>query len=133
MPFSWLSPERCYQDTLARARRNGLTYDQQVELDEAMLRVYEAEVHLADVGFLAMALLNPAFLPLAAQAVLLSAWLAGTHRPLDALGDAVADAGSDLAYYPRALAHTAGCAAICGVALLLAGSMLATVLSIVYG
>lgn len=93
---SLFDPEKAYQETLARAERNGLTYDQQADLDKYMARVYEAQIHLGDLGFVALAVLYPAFAALAPQAALLSAWVIGTRTLHEGAVDDFANAQTRL-------------------------------------
>jgi len=102
--IKWLlDPDAAYRATQARADRLGVTYDDLVEIDKYMANVYEAEVHFANAGFVALAVLKPALLAVACQAGLLSAWLLTSRPQFDRAVEEMAGVQSEEEYYPRAL------------------------------
>ena len=121
-----------YEKAAARAAKHGLTFDQMLEVDHYMCHVWEAMIHTSNAGFIALATLNPALIAVALQCGFLSSWLFATHKPLDDLGDAVAESENDAQYLVRCTKLTIGCAVVCGVVLFLGGSILATTLMVVF-
>ena len=128
----FFNPDKAYQEYMARAQANGLTWEQQADVDEYMAHVYEAMIHAGNLGFIALSAINPILLPVAWKAGLLSAWLASTHDALEKLGDAVAESQNDTQYFTRAATYFVGCSVVCGGVLALFAWMTTAILAIAF-